>query len=333
VIPPSVFIAIAEKRGLIGALTSDLIRAACTAAREWQGDFRLAFNISPLQFQDGSMPGLLEDAVREGGFPLARTQIEITETAVINDLASARRNIELLRAKGVRILLDDFGTGHSSLTRLQALPFDKIKIDASFVGSMDESRDSRKIVGAVIGLSQSLGLPVVAEGIEREAQAVMLRRLGCDFGQGWLFSRAVAPQEVPALLRARGAKQYQPILRDLSTNQRLAQLEAVYDAAPVGLCFVDRNGRILNVNRRYAEMIGIDLRTLIGRTIGEVDPRAVGYISAALERAMRGDPIPPRVWPRPVDGRTGLLTAAPAVDESGELIGLSLAVVDLPDKA
>jgi PAS domain S-box-containing protein len=329
-ISPVHFIPIFEKRGLIAPLTSHIIETACEAAREWGGDFGLAFNISPLHFRDGEMPGLLEDAVRAAGYPLARTQIEITETALIGDIDEARDTIHMLRERGVRIALDDFGTGYSSLTRLQALPFDKIKMDASFVRSMEESRDSRKIVGAVIGLGQSLGMPVVAEGVETAGQAEMLKRLGCDFGQGWLFGHPVPAAEVPKLLRTRGEAEHDVAPRDLSTNQRLAQLEAVYAAAPIGLCFVDRGLRILNANRRFAAMMGAEVKALLGRPVSELDPHAKAFAQADMERAIRDEAIPPRLWQLPADSRTGLLTVAPVRDESGELIGLSLVVTELP---
>ncbi|WP_159350301.1 EAL domain-containing protein [Roseomonas harenae] len=328
-VPPSTFIPLFEEHGLIAAVTSHIVKQACTAALPWKGAFRLGFNISPVHFQDGEMPDLLEDAVNAAGFPLNRVEVEITETAVIGDIDAARRTSDLLRAKGVRILLDDFGTGYSSLSRLQALPFDTIKIDASFVSSMEESRDSRKIVGAVIGLGQSLGVPVIAEGVETEAQAEMLRRLGCDYAQGWLYGHPVPAEEVPALLRARGEEAHDPEPVDFSTNQRLAQLEAVYAAAPVGLCYVNRELRILNANRRYAEMMGRQVKDLLGHKVGEIDPRATAFAQADLERAMRGEAIPPHQWQLPGGGR-GMISVAPARDESGELLGLSLVVTDLP---
>jgi PAS domain S-box-containing protein len=329
VVPPATFIPMAERHSLIAPLTAHLIRVACSAARSWSGRFRLTFNISPLHFQDGNMPSLLEDAVNETRFPLERVQIEITETAIIDDLVAARATIDLLRSKGVRILLDDFGTGYSSLTRLQALSFDKIKIDGSFVRSMEASRDSRKIVSAVIGLAQSLGAPVVAEGVESEAQLSILKRLGCDLGQGWLLGRAVPPEEAPALLRSMGEIREEPLPRNLSTNQRLAQLEAVYAAAPVGLCFVDWDLRILNANQRFAEMMGRAAEDIIGHGILDIYPVAYDHLLADLRRAEVGETVPQRRLPLPLEGRIGLLTTAAARDEDGELIGLSLAIVDL----
>jgi EAL domain-containing protein (putative c-di-GMP-specific phosphodiesterase class I) len=332
-VPPARFIPVAEERGLIAQLTSQLIRTACTAARVWPGEFRLAFNISPLHFQDGKLPGVFEEAVCAAGFPLNRTQIEITETAVIGDLEAARATADLLRGKGVRIVLDDFGTGHSSLTRLQALPFDEIKVDGSFVRSMAESPDSRKIVAAVIGLGQSLGCPVVAEGVETEMQADTLARLGCEFAQGWLFGRPVPAEEVAAVLQARGQAPQDRSPRHLSADQRLAQLEAAYAAAPTGLFFLDRALHIRGVNRYYAAMMGLEMRAMMGRAVGEIDPAVAAHAQADMDRARRGEPIPPRLLPLPVGRRTGLLTTSPARDENGELLGLSLVVMELPGAA
>jgi EAL domain-containing protein (putative c-di-GMP-specific phosphodiesterase class I) len=165
-VPPSRFIPVVERSGLIGELTYHIIQHACTAASAWKGAFRLAFNISPLQFQSLALPAQIEAAVRLSGFPLSRVQLEITESAIIDDISAARTAVSRLKALGMQVILDDFGTGFSSLTRLQALPFDKIKVDGSFVRSMRTSRQSRKIVSAIIGLGQSLGMPIVAEGIE-----------------------------------------------------------------------------------------------------------------------------------------------------------------------
>ncbi|WP_458097520.1 EAL domain-containing protein [Roseomonas sp. WA12] len=332
-IPPARFIPIAENGGHMAALTEHLIRTACAAALEWGGDFRLAFNISPLHFQDATMPGLFEETVRSTGFPLERTQVEITETAVIGDIEAARATADLLRGKGVRIVLDDFGTGHSSLTRLQALPFDEIKVDRSFVRSMGESRDSRKIVGAVISLGQSLGSAVVAEGVETESQAETLSRLGCDFAQGWLYGRPVPAEEVPAVLRARGEAAQEPLHRHLSADQRLGKLEAAYAAAPTGLLFLDRTLRVLGANRHCASQLGLEARAMLGRPIGEIEPAIAAHAQSDLDRARRGEPIPPRLLPLPAARRTGLLAAAPARDDSGELLGLSLVITELPGPA
>jgi len=134
------------------------------------------------------------------GFPANRLELEITESALVGDLAFAATLLGQLKALGVSLALDDFGTGYSSLRHLRALPFDKLKIDASFVGAMESDGESGKIVAAVVGLGHSLGLTTVAEGVETPETAALLKRLGCDIGQGWLFGRPVSARDFEALL-------------------------------------------------------------------------------------------------------------------------------------
>jgi PAS domain S-box-containing protein len=327
-IPPSHFIPIAESAGLMGALTSRLIQTACASAAAWSGRFRLAFNISPLQFRETELPAQIEEAARSSGFPLSRIQIEITESAVIDDLESARVCLFRLKTLGVQIVLDDFGTGFSSLTRLQALPFDIIKVEASFVQSMGVSRDSRKIVSAVIGLGQSLGMPVVAEGVETPTQLRMLTQLGCDFGQGYLFSRPASAEAIPALIDLRGEAGEDPSPLNLSCNLKLAQLKAIYAGAPFALCFVDLERRYVSANKRFAELIGVALEDITGRRVEEVYPEALPYVLADIEAVVTGRRAPPRECVMP-GGRMVLSTVAAARDEDNEVVGMSVALIDI----
>jgi PAS domain S-box-containing protein len=327
-IPPAHFIPIAESAGLMGALTSRLIQTACASAAAWSGRFRLAFNISPLQFREAELPAQIEEAARASGFPLSRIQIEITESAVIDDLESARACLHRLKTLGVQIVLDDFGTGFSSLTRLQALPFDIIKVEASFVQSMGVSRDSRKIVSAVIGLGQSLGMPVVAEGVETPAQLRMLTQLGCDFGQGYLFSRPASAEAIPALIDLRGEAGDDPSPLNLSCNLKLAQLKAIYAGAPFALCFVDLERRYVSANKRFADLIGVNLEDMTGRRVEEVYPDALPYVLADIEAVVTGRRAPPRECVMP-GGRIVLSTVAAARDEDNEVVGMSVALIDI----
>lgn len=330
-VAPTRFIPIAEKAGLMAELTSCIIRTACASASVWHGGFRLAFNISPLQFRHAELALQIEDAVRPSGFPPSRIQIEITESAVIDDLEAARASINRLKMLGVQIALDDFGTGYSSLTRLQALPFDRIKIEAGFVRSMRTSRDSRKIVSAVIGLGQSLGLPIIAEGIETQAQSRMLTQLGCDFGQGFLFGRPSPADSVPALVRSHDEYVDDPSPLDMSCNLRLAQLKAIYAGAPIALCFIDMKRRYSSANKRFAKMVGMDLKEIVGRRVDEVYPHALPYVVADLQAAAAGQ----RVRSREMecvnsDGpRIVLSTVAAARDENKDVVGISVALIDI----
>lgn len=196
---PSEFIPIAEANGLIVPLTELLLRIACRDATAWPEPVTLSFNLSPLHLAEADLPRQVARILAETGLAPRRLQLELTESALLGDLSAGRAMLAELKALGVRLALDDFGTGHSGLRELQALPFDVIKIDAGFVRAMASDTGARKIVAAIIGLGESLGLPVVAEGIEEEVDIDFLGRLGCDMGQGWLLGRAV-PAEQAMLL-------------------------------------------------------------------------------------------------------------------------------------
>ncbi|MCP5433777.1 MAG: EAL domain-containing protein [Alphaproteobacteria bacterium] len=186
-IPPSVFIPIAEDTGLIGDLTAHIFRQACRDGLALPKHTTLALNISPMQLRDRQLPERLLGILRETGFPPARLEVELTENALVADFESARTILNALKAHGVSIALDDFGTGYSSLHHLRELPFDKLKIDRTFVTSMCDSEESRKIIDAIIGLGRSLGLTTVAEGVETKEEAESLLKLGCTMGQGFLY--------------------------------------------------------------------------------------------------------------------------------------------------
>ena len=198
-ISPGEFIPLAEDSGLIASMTVSLLRQGCRAAAGWPEHVTLACNLSPLQLRDPGLPATVAGVLAETGFPAARLELEVTENALVGDLVLARKLLEEIRSLGVKLALDDFGTGYSSLRHLQMLPFDKLKIDQSFVGAMVDDRESAKIVSAVARLGHSLGLTIVAEGVETEEVAGLLRDLGCDIGQGWLFGRPVPAHCIEAL--------------------------------------------------------------------------------------------------------------------------------------
>ena len=196
--PPDRFIPAAEDTGLIFDLSDQLLRRACEAAVTWPADVVLAFNISPVQLKDPTLGLRVLRILGETGLPPLRLEIEITESALVADLESARNVLGALRDAGVRIVLDDFGTGYSSLYHLRNFKVDKIKIDRSFVQHMEDQRESAAIVKALIGLGQGLGLTITAEGIEQCAQGRELLAHGCGQGQGFLFSRAVPAERTAA---------------------------------------------------------------------------------------------------------------------------------------
>ena len=193
---PDKFISLAEHTGLIAPLTLALLRAACRDLARFPPHWRLSINVAPQQIQDESLVPNLLSILREAGVPPARLDVELTETALVSDTARARHVILALKKAGMTVTLDDFGTGYSSLSYLAEMTFDKIKIDRSFVRTLTEIPKSAKIVDAIIGLSRSLGVDTVAEGVETEQQAAMLRRLGCQTGQGYLFGRPVPASEL-----------------------------------------------------------------------------------------------------------------------------------------
>lgn len=191
-IGPDEFIPIAEESGLINELMLRLIKQACTEARDWDPSLSIAVNISPVQLKDPWLSQKVLGTLARQGFAPQRLAIEITENAIISDADNAKRTIESFKNQGMRIGLDDFGTGYSSLHHLRVLPFDKIKIDRSFILALGSDPEALKIVRAINGLAQSLDLPVVAEGIECAATAELLRELGCAQGQGYFFGQAMS---------------------------------------------------------------------------------------------------------------------------------------------
>ncbi len=198
---PDLFIQAAEAMHLAGGISQCLMRRVARDARDWPSWFYFAFNASPSQLRE-----LVElvHAGKEGadGFlDPKRIEVEITESALIDDLDVAREVIASLQARGTRVVLDDFGTGYSNFFHLRELPFDRIKIDRGFVTGMQHHRRSEACVQAMIGLAHTLSIDAVAEGVETIETAAMLSSLGCRFGQGYLYSGPVPALGVPALLR------------------------------------------------------------------------------------------------------------------------------------
>jgi len=190
-ISPVAFIPVAEDAGLVDAMFWTLLAQACRKALDAPGEFILAVNISPSQVRDQWFPEKVLRTLRETGFPARRLEIEVTESAMIGDVARAKSSLMSLKNQGVQIALDDFGTGYSSLFLLRELPIDKLKIDRSFVARITTDRENATIVGALVGLGKALGLKVTAEGVEDEATAEALRAMGCELAQGYLYGAAM----------------------------------------------------------------------------------------------------------------------------------------------
>jgi diguanylate cyclase (GGDEF)-like protein/PAS domain S-box-containing protein len=201
-ISPAEFIPVAEETGLINALGGLMLRRACLDAALWPDDVRVAVNLSPLQFRGGNLLPVVMDALKQSGLPAKRLELEITETLLLEKSSQVLATLHALRALGVRISMDDFGTGYSSLSYLRSFPFDKIKIDQSFVRDLAANRDAQAIVRSIISLGVGLGVTITAEGVETEAELDCLRSEGCHEGQGFLFSEARPNAEIVALLKA-----------------------------------------------------------------------------------------------------------------------------------
>lgn len=356
-VSPETFIPDAERNGWIDALTWELMRQAFAASARLPRPFSLAVNISPLQLRNADLPKQIQALADASRFPLESLTIEITESALTHDLAQARSIVTDLKRRGCTVALDDFGTGYSSLSQLESLPFDKVKVDRSFTGAMAHKRSSRKIVAAVVGLGQSLGLTTVAEGVETLEQAEMLLWLGCDLVQGWLYGAAIAARDLdPAAFAAlqdmrfpspfdgppdgsgtsdgaNGADRAAHRTLEHLPAQRLAQLQAVYDGAPVGLALIDVNMRYVSINQRLADMNGYPVEAHLGRTVREMIPELFSKVEPFIKRALIGESVlgvemtKPPSGPNP--GRTILLSYEPVFDEGGEVVGVSVALSDM----
>jgi diguanylate cyclase (GGDEF)-like protein len=199
-ISPGEFIPTAEETGLIVPIGEWVLREACRIAAGWPGRTRVSVNLSPIQFKSRQLYETVQAALADSGLPPTRLELEITESLLLADNELTTQTLHRLRALGVRISLDDFGTGYSSLSYLRSFPFDRIKIDRSFIRDLESRPDSRAIIRAVIGLGKSLGMQVTAEGVETTQQLAAMREEGVAEIQGYLISPPVLPDSVPALM-------------------------------------------------------------------------------------------------------------------------------------
>lgn len=197
---PEAFIPIVQRCGYINTLTHRLLAKIFAATPSLPGSLRLSINISPQQLADETLPGQIAAVAAHGGFLLDRLTVEMTQGALLDDLSCAQSVACAMKAMNCRLALDNFGTGHSSLFHLQALPFDELKIDRSFVHAVGQNRDSRKIAAALVNLAKSMGMITVAEGVETEEQAGIMNDLGCDLAQGFLFGKPAAVGEISHMI-------------------------------------------------------------------------------------------------------------------------------------
>jgi diguanylate cyclase (GGDEF)-like protein/PAS domain S-box-containing protein len=211
-ISPSLFVPVAEEAGLVGQIGEWVLQTACRQIRQWQDagySLQLAVNVSARQFQDYDVAELVKDILRDTGVLPKNLEIELTESAVMSDAESSIVTLERLAALGVQIAIDDFGTGYSSLSYLKRLPLDVLKIDQSFVRDISSDPNDAAIVRAIITLARSLGIKVIAEGVENEAQLAFLNAYGCHYAQGYLFGKPLTAAQLVKRI-ATGALEHTP---------------------------------------------------------------------------------------------------------------------------
>jgi diguanylate cyclase (GGDEF)-like protein len=206
VMSPDKFIPAAEDSGLVVPLGDQMLQLACQEAASWSvaDETYVSVNISPRQFEPGNLTSLVTATLEITGLDPARLRLEITETAILGLNDDTLNQLKQMSDLGVQLGLDDFGTGYASLTHLRTLPLSFVKIDQSFVQGLDLDDDNVRIVSAVVHLAANLGLRSIAEGVETPEQLQLLRELGCDQAQGYLFARPVPRTEVQAALQLRG---------------------------------------------------------------------------------------------------------------------------------
>jgi diguanylate cyclase (GGDEF)-like protein len=205
VVPPSVFVDVAEQTGMIEGIGRQVLLRACTEALKWKRQGLAPFvsvNVSPRQLRLGDLPGEVANVLRDTGLPAERLHLELTETAVMDDETQASALLARLRAMGVKIWLDDFGTGFSGLSHLRRVPVDGVKIDRSFIADVLHDPDDLALTTAIIAMAHSLGITVVGEGVENEGQFAVLRERGCDHAQGYWLGRPMAASELARRLIA-----------------------------------------------------------------------------------------------------------------------------------
>jgi predicted signal transduction protein with EAL and GGDEF domain len=203
-VEPMDFIPIAEETSLIVPIGEWVLNRACAEAAQWPDQVAVAVNVSPVQFKSVNFVQIIASALEKSGLPARRLEIEITELVLMQDNRSALATLHRIKELGVSIAMDDFGTGYSSLGYLRSFPFDRIKIDQSFIRDLSKDKDSLAILRSVVGLGRSLGIVTTAEGVETRDQLEVLRTEGCTDAQGYLFSRPQDAAEVRDLLTGLG---------------------------------------------------------------------------------------------------------------------------------
>jgi diguanylate cyclase (GGDEF)-like protein len=221
-VSPGVFIPIAEETGFIKEIGDWVLEKSCMQAVEWEVPIKVAVNVAALQICDANFPNQVKDILHMSGLPASRLEIEITESGIISDMGQAAQVIRQLKSFGVKIAMDDFGTGFSSLATLQRFPFDKIKIDREFIKEIETNRHSKAIVSSTLILAESLDIPVLAEGVETEDHMLLLNKQGCNQVQGFLFGKPMPNKDLREVLLSQFEEQENLVEDETSAHERTA---------------------------------------------------------------------------------------------------------------
>jgi EAL domain-containing protein (putative c-di-GMP-specific phosphodiesterase class I) len=329
--PPADFIPAMEQTGLLDELMLSLMIQGFRAAAAWPEQQFLSMNVSPSQLNGRYLTETIRNTALQARFDLCRLKIEITETALLNDIHTARTEIEALSEMGCTIAMDDFGTGYSSLAWLIQLPVNTLKIDSSFIRSMLDKKDSRKIISSVVGLGRSLDMDVIAEGVETDEQAEMLRGIGCLYAQGYLFGRPVSAAESGLMLTTATDKGFVRRVARLSLDQRAHQISSMYAVPGTSICFLDPELVIVDASDTFAERVGWTPHDLIHKYIYEVIPSQADKLLWLQEFRKKGLPYPPYEVVLP-DGSSDLVMVTRVEDEAKELLGFCVFGVKLSSR-
>ncbi|MEI5685681.1 EAL domain-containing protein [Sphingomonas kyungheensis] len=258
-ISPADFIPVAEECGLIEALGEWVLRTACNAAAQWPRDVRVAVNVSPIQFANPAFPVIVTSALARSGLPAHRLELEITEGVFLDESGSTDAMFKALKGIGVRLALDDFGTGYSSLGYLRTAPFDKIKIDQSFVrGAAQPGNRNAAIIRAIVTLADTLGMETTAEGVEIQDEIELIRSLGCSHIQGYVYGRGIADADV--VVQLGGSAQAAPVGHKVSRAPRTKMLRS----ARLALGGREGDVRIRNISASGAMIDGVAMENAVG---------------------------------------------------------------------
>ena len=287
-ISPADFIPVAEDCGLIESIGEWVLRTACLEAAKWPRDVRIGVNVSPIQFANPALPGIVTNALAKAGIAARRLELEITEGVFLDESASSEAMFKALKGIGVRLALDDFGTGYSSLGYLRSAPFDKIKIDQSFVrGAATAGNRNAAIIKAIVTLAKSMNMETTAEGVETQDEIELIRELGCSHIQGFVYGRPMPGDQVIKLLANDGG-----MATVIGYKTSRSQRTAVMRSALVRIGDVEGEVRVRNISATGAMIDGIDFGRNAENTVLEIE-------------ILEGQMLPARVmWNR--EGKVGI---------------------------